>query len=420
MPLLFLPGKLLSYANQHTPDAGWVDCGAFLTTEYKSLNLLSYESYVDEGDIFAVSHQLGANMLHAGGRLAMVKAFADIHGSEGQKSKCWWLEPWWRQLSYSQPKPFAPWVDEDEMDENYHPFNVNTLIYYTVNGKYYRALQSGDEEFPPPDFPLFWEEVPAPTMKWDTYPGFGGVGYFNEETFCTPQTYTIVIKDITDDIRIGTNKATGFNGIYYAKKIGGGSDGIWKLYHYRRFDYIIDIVFNLCEVKYDGHWWEWKYGEFYTELTGTASREIAYYDAGVTYAEGEYAKFWFAGHATDVFIRSLQDGNIGQDISDTDWWEGVLETEAMELKEFFHIKLEGATDSNINNYGNVMEKHAGANTSVGGWATNGTVSWYPGKILEWVAGTYAKDAVVIHSSRFYQASVETSEEPPHADWTLLT
>lgn len=49
--------------------------------------------------------------------------------------------------------------------------------------------------------------------------------------------------------------------------------------------------------------------------------------------------------------------------------------------------------------------------------------WYEGKklnIVKWTSGTYAADIVKYHNGVIYKANTSTSEEPPHADWDIVT
>lgn len=49
--------------------------------------------------------------------------------------------------------------------------------------------------------------------------------------------------------------------------------------------------------------------------------------------------------------------------------------------------------------------------------------WYEGKLLNipvWEAGTYAADVVKYHEGVIYKANTSTSQEPPHADWDIVS
>lgn len=49
--------------------------------------------------------------------------------------------------------------------------------------------------------------------------------------------------------------------------------------------------------------------------------------------------------------------------------------------------------------------------------------WHEGKLLNiplWTAGTYAADIVKYHNGVIYKANTSTSQEPPHADWDIVS
>ena len=49
--------------------------------------------------------------------------------------------------------------------------------------------------------------------------------------------------------------------------------------------------------------------------------------------------------------------------------------------------------------------------------------WYEGKklnILKWTAGTYASGVVRYHNGVIYKANTSTSQQPPHANWDIVS
>jgi len=294
---------------------------------------------------------------------------------------------YWKRISWVVPRPFRPWV---YVEDSY--WVINELCYY--DGVYYRCLQThastwtSDPQtiYEPGVAGAHWAVVTSPTVQWNKYTGFGGMG-FGDDPNTTPLYYTVAIRNTTPPE---------LDGVYHLVKTEGDFDGLWEFVRHRPGRANIKITLNLCAGAYP---------TAYSELEMKHSEIADDYNAADDYAVGDIVVY------DDSWFECIQaNGPAAPKTPDSEptYWT--------EYESGFATPLTAFKYDTTDNYGiNCDLQNIEAETGTG------FASYYPGDIAEWSAAVdYTAGDLAAFAGRFYRAlNDHRNSEPPSERWEIL-